>query len=109
MGHAELEPDVRYDMPPGFGPSVSPDVESDFGLDGSTVELETTPEALAPLLPKWFRPTPRLALRLRRRHLTRTAACNGRPNRLAALSCGRTRGTPWAARCFATRHVAWTI
>jgi acetoacetate decarboxylase len=59
MGSAELKPGVRYDMPPGFGPSVAPDVEDDFDLHGSNIEFETTAEALAPLLPRWFRPTPR--------------------------------------------------
>jgi len=59
MGSAELKPGVRYDMPPGFGPSVAPDVEADFDLHGSSVEFETTREALEPLLPPWFRPTPR--------------------------------------------------
>jgi acetoacetate decarboxylase len=57
MGHAELDRRQRYVMPPAFGPSVAPDVEDGFDLHGSSVEYDTAPEALAPLLPKWFRPT----------------------------------------------------
>ena len=69
MGSATLEPETRYEMPPGFGPSVAPDVEDGFDLHGTTVEFETTPEALAPLLPRWFRPTPRPVISFGYRHM----------------------------------------
>ncbi len=69
MGSAKLEPGVRYDMPPGFGPSIAPDVEDGFDLHGSTVEFETTADALDPLLPKWFRPTPRPIVSFGYRHM----------------------------------------
>lgn len=59
MDCAELKPGVRYDMPAAFGPSVAPDIETDFDMQASAVEFETTQDALAPLLPRWFRPTPR--------------------------------------------------
>jgi hypothetical protein len=59
MAHAELKPHLRYDMPPGFGPSVAPEIESDFEIHASDVQFETTPEAAQTLMPEWFRPAPR--------------------------------------------------
>jgi hypothetical protein len=59
MRHAELKPNLRYDMPPSFGASIAPDVESDFDIHASDVQFESTPDAVSSLLPAWFRPTPR--------------------------------------------------
>jgi len=69
MGSAELEPGVRYEMPPSFGPSRAPDVEADFDVHGSTVEFESSEDALAPLLPRWFRPTPHPIVSFGYRHM----------------------------------------
>jgi hypothetical protein len=66
--HAELRAGVRYDMPPGFGPSVAPEIETDFDVHNSTVEFETSAEAVSELMPRWFVPPsrPRIAVTYRR-------------------------------------------
>ena len=68
MKHAELRAGVRYDMPPGFGPSVAPEIETDFDVHNSTVEFETSAEAVSELMPHWFVPSerPRIAVTYRR-------------------------------------------
>ena len=38
-------------MPPGFGPSVAPEIETDFDVHNSTVEFETSAEAVSELMP----------------------------------------------------------
>ena len=68
MTHAELQAGIRYDMPPGFGPSVAPDVETDFDVHCSMIEFETTRSAVVELMPRWFLPTsrPRVTIVYRR-------------------------------------------
>ncbi|HKU38354.1 MAG TPA: acetoacetate decarboxylase family protein [Polyangiales bacterium] len=85
MAGAKLEAGLRYDMPPAFGPSVAPDVEAGFDLHGSAVEFETTPEALAPLLPKWFRPTPRPVVSIGYRQMIGMGWMGGRNYQLLAV------------------------
>lgn len=87
MGSAVLKPGVRYDMPPGFGASVAPDLEQGFDLHGSAVEFETTPEALEPLLPRWFRPTTRPVVSIGYRQMIGMAWMGGRNYQLLAVRC----------------------
>lgn len=85
MASAELQAGVRYDMPPAFGPSVAPDVETGFDVHASAVEFETTPDALVPLLPKWFRPTPRPRVSFGYRQLIGLGWMGGRSYQLLAI------------------------
>lgn len=96
MGRAQLTPGARYDMPPAFGPSITPDVEADFDLHGSTVEFETAPEALEPLLPEWFRPTARPIVSIGYRQMRGMRWMGGRDYQLInvrlSVECARDGG-----------------
>ena len=82
MGRAILKPGNRYDMPPGFGPSIAPSVETGYDLDGSAVEFETTVEALEPFLPEWFTPTARPIVSIGYRHMIGMSWMGGRNYRI---------------------------
>ena len=85
MGNATLRPGQRYDMPPGFGPSVAPDLEAGFDLHGSNVEFETTVDAAEALMPRWFRATPRPTVSIGYRHMIGMSWMGGRNYRLIAI------------------------
>lgn len=85
MTHAELRTGVRYDMPPGFGPSVAPDVESHFDTHCSMVEYETSRDAVRELMPRWFVPTERPRIAIAYRRMIGMAWMGGRDYQLVAV------------------------
>jgi hypothetical protein len=55
----ELKPGVRYDMPAAFGPSAAISVTSGYTVLSAAIPFVTEHDAVADLLPRWFRPTAR--------------------------------------------------
>lgn len=98
MGSAELARGVRYDMPAVFGSSVAPDIEEGFDIQGSEITFETAPEAVEPLLPRWFRPTESPIVSVCYRHMIRMAWMGGRDYRLVTVRvtthCDALEGSP---------------
>ncbi len=86
MGSATLTPGVRYDMPPMFGPSVAPDVETGFGAHNTTIDFETSGDAIDPLLPRWFRPAERCMLTISYRRMLDMAWMGGRDYQLITIA-----------------------
>ena len=86
MGSATLTPGVRYMMPPNFGPSHAPDVESDFDCHGASVDFDTSAEAVDALLPRWFRPAARPSVTISYRRMLNMAWMGGRDYQLATIS-----------------------
>jgi hypothetical protein len=85
MSQASLPPGQRYDMPPSFGPSVAPDVEHGFDLHGSTIEFATAREAVAPLMPRWFKPDTEPLVAIGYRHMIGMDWMGGRNYRLITV------------------------
>lgn len=52
MGSVTLEAGNRYMMPPNFGPSFAPDIETGFDCHGASVDFDTSGEAVDRLLPR---------------------------------------------------------
>lgn len=85
MGSAHLDSNFRYDMPPGFGRSVAPDLETGYDLHGIDVEFETSPEAVDALMPVWFRPVPKPRISIGYRHMIGMKWMGGRNYRLISI------------------------
>lgn len=86
MGSATLKPGVRYMMPPNFGPSYAPDVESDFDCHGASVDFDSSAEAIDRLLPRWFRPARRPSVTISYRRMLNMAWMGGRDYQLVTIS-----------------------
>lgn len=85
MGSATLIDGVRYMMPPNFGPSYAPDVETGFDCHGTSVDFDSSPEAIDRLLPRWFRPARRPNVSISYRRMLNMAWMGGRDYQLVTI------------------------